>query len=623
MQNQKDFGLIRKFLEHKHLPLVLAVVAFITMLPSLKQEWEPMDDLRYRAKLLEPGQIPERLHDTGLVPENSGKLSTALLYLHDGTCAGDGLKKLMDYGTCPWWTYEELRFSHFRPLDSFTHWLDYRLYPNSAAMMRTHNLVWFSTVIFLVAVLYRRLIPCMWAAGLAAVFYFLNNSNYLPATWIANRNLLLSLVFATAAVLFHHRWRTTNRPSAAVFSVLFLLASLLSTEAGIATFAFLFSYALFLDRSRWLKRGLSLAPAVLIIVIWRLVYNAMGYGAYGGGFIIDPYREPLRYIWVVCERGPILLTAQLTGAPSELFSFYHSSIKIKIWLGVVIFLVAVVVILLPLLRKDHLARFWFTAMVLCVVPICATMPMNRNLLFVSIAAFGLIAQFIRFMFAKESWPPNHRRLQKAAWGLCVVFLILHLPAAATARVLLPNSIESFRDKFKATMDLGYLKGIENQELVIVNTPNPFTCFFIPTFRVHNNQPLPKSIRVLAPAFAKLEVIRTDDKSLLVKSNDHNIFSCPKKSRLDSAYLFESFSTGFRDNRFPLRVGQKVVLPRFTAEVIGVDKRGLPTEILFTFAISLDDPTLCWVKWDKEKAAFVPFTVPAVGERTVAAGLFNH
>ena len=55
--------------------------------------------------------------------------------------------QLMDIGLIPWWTLENIRLSFWRPLSAATHWLDYALWPNSAALMHLQSLIWFGAVI--------------------------------------------------------------------------------------------------------------------------------------------------------------------------------------------------------------------------------------------------------------------------------------------------------------------------------------------------------------------------------------------------------------------------------------------------------------------------------------------
>ena len=72
--------LIKKGLEHRYLPVALAMVAIIIMLPSLKAGLL-MDDFIQRTALVKPSQLPEQLYETGHVPDNPGTLSAALFDL--------------------------------------------------------------------------------------------------------------------------------------------------------------------------------------------------------------------------------------------------------------------------------------------------------------------------------------------------------------------------------------------------------------------------------------------------------------------------------------------------------------------------------------------------------------
>ena len=621
MKAQRTLTTVRKPLEYRHLPVVFAVIAFALSVPALWRGWESMDDLRHRAKLVEPSSLPPRLHDTGLVPENSGQLLTILSDLHTVVRTKSTFKKLRDYGLLPWWTQQGYLSSQWRPADSFTHWLDYRLFPDSAVLIHVHSLLWFSAVILLVTSLYRQLMKPYWVAGLAALLYLLDDSNSVPATWICNRHLPISLVLALLTLLAYHRWRTTNSPAAAVVSHLCLLGSLLATEGAVAIFAYLFAYAVIVDRGSWLRRALSLVPAVLIIVLWRIVYSALGHGAYGSAFIIDPAREPLRYAGAVLERAPILLFAQWGGPPSATFSFARDSLRTPLWLSAVVFLILVLIVLWPLLRRNRLARFWLTAMLLSTLPICATLPMNRNLLFVAIGAFGLMAQFIGSLWTKEEPPAKMRLWRVLAWVLCIYFLLAHVLFATVGRVATQQMVTFSRKEFDSTMQVGELDGVENQDLIIVNAPNPFSLFYLPTYRAHNRQSLPRTIRTLAPGFRPIEVIRTGEKTVLLRAKSGNLLSCRQRHDFHFVYLYRTFNNGFRDDRSPMHAGDKVVLPPLTVEVVDVDSNNRPTEVLFSFVVSLDDPSLRWLVWDWDKELYTPFLVPAIGQKSELVGPF--
>jgi hypothetical protein len=596
------------------------------MLPALNAGFI-QDDLFHRAKLLGPSELPERFYDMHLSPSDSGTLPGVLRDMYAIVPTDGAYEKFRDFGLLPWWTAEDFRGTNWRPLTALTHWLDYQLYPNSPILMHAHSIIWFAAVIFLVAILYRKLLGPVWIAGLAALLYMVDDSNYFPAMWIANRNLLLSLFFSILTLLMYHRWRRQKSVYAGVAVPFLLLLSLLSTEAGIATFAYLFAYALIIDRGSLRRRALSLAPSFIVIVIWRLIYNTLDYGARGSGFIIDPGSEPLRYAWAVVKRAPVLLSGQWGWQPAEMFNFFSDYAKRWNLVTAGVFLLLILIIFLPLLRKNRVALFWFTGMMFCILPICATSPMNRNLLFAAIGAFGLTAQFISGLFLKESWVPKSRMWRVPAWILCLTLILIHIVIAGATRIIVPKKISSVFNTFYTTVDIGSQPDIENKTVVVVNAPHPFLFLGLPVMRAYENKALPERTRILVPGFVPLEVTRTGEKALLLKAQTGNVLS-PETSRedfkLNFVYFYDEFNSLFRPEDLPFRAGEQVELTGMSVEVIDIDSAGQPRQVLFRFAVSLDDPSLSWLQWDWKNGGFgsySPFKVPAVGEKTYIQGPF--
>ena len=617
---------IRTPLEHRYIPAVLAVVTVVIMLPALNAGFI-QDDLFHRTKLLEPSELPERFYDMRLSPPDSGTLPGVLRDMYAIVPTERDHEAFKDFGLLPWWTAKDFRGSNWRPLTALTHWLDYQLFPNSPALMHAHSLIWFAAVIFLVAVLYRKLLGPVWIAGLAALLYMIDDSNYFPAMWIANRNLLLSLFFSILTLLMYHRWRQQKSVHASVAVPFLLLLSLLSTEAGIATFAYLFAYALIIESGSWRRRALSLVPSVIVIVIWRIIYNALGYGAHGSGFIIDPGSEPLRYAWAVVKRAPVLLSGQWGWQPAEMFNLFSDYAKRWNLLAAAAFLLLILIVFVPLLRKSRVALFWFVGMILCILPICATSPMNRNLLFAAIGAFGLTAQFLGGLFTKESWVPRSQLWRVPAWILCLTLIIIHIVLAGVGRITAPRTWSFVFDTFYSTIDIGSEPDLENKTTVVVNAPNPFLLLGLPVLRAYENKPLPERTRILAPGFVPLEITRTGEKTLLLKAQTGHILS-PETSREDFkpnfVYFYKEFNSLFRPENLPFRAGEQVELTGMSVEVIDIDRAGQPVEIQFHFAVSLDDPSLSWLQWDWKKGGFGSysrFKVPAVGEKTYIPGPF--
>jgi len=147
--------LSRRFLEHRSLPVLLAIGAVVVMLPALKTGLV-MDDLLQRSIELKPIQLPPRMHETGN-PLACGRFSTVLCDLFGFNRDPGCMALAKSYGVLPWWTPNTFRACLWRPVTAFTHWLDYRLFPDSPMLMHAHNIAWFAAMVFLVTVVYRKL----------------------------------------------------------------------------------------------------------------------------------------------------------------------------------------------------------------------------------------------------------------------------------------------------------------------------------------------------------------------------------------------------------------------------------------------------------------------------------
>ena len=287
-------NVLKRFLEHRHLPAILAIGAILVMLPALKTGLF-MDDLPQRAVELRPDQLPPRMQETGNPPD-SGRFSTVLFDLFGFSRNPQCMALMKNYGTLPWWTPDDLRLSLCRPVTALTHWLDYRLFPDSPALMHAHNIAWFAAVVFLLTMVYRKLMGTGWAAGLAALLFLLDGNTYFPVAFVANRGFFLALFFGLMCLYEHHQWRSTKSRSGMVLSALFLALSLFAEESGASTFAFILAYALVLEPGSFRNRALTVLPSVLVIIVWRIIYTLSGYGLSHVGIYIDPAHEPLRFV---------------------------------------------------------------------------------------------------------------------------------------------------------------------------------------------------------------------------------------------------------------------------------------------------------------------------------------
>ena len=175
----KPFRLLSVGFQNRYFPIVLVVFAIVIMTPALKVGWV-IDDLLHRPLLLDSTRLNDDFIQLYSVPPESGQLFFVINNLYSFIRPEVNLSKHRNQGFIPWWTSEKLRLSFWRPVTGFTLWLDYQLFPDSAPLMHAHSIAWFAAVVFLVTILYRRLIGPVWIAALAGLLYTLDKNYYLP-----------------------------------------------------------------------------------------------------------------------------------------------------------------------------------------------------------------------------------------------------------------------------------------------------------------------------------------------------------------------------------------------------------------------------------------------------------
>lgn len=574
---------VPRFLTLRPLPIILSAVAIAIVLPSLWTGWQ-LDDLVQRYTLL--GNPPP----SGRVPSTLNQFR----FLDGDTAYA---RTLMDEGFIPWWTLPTIRLSFWRPLSSLTHELDYALWPDSALLMHAHSLFWLGALVFVAALFYRRILGLTLAAGLAALFFALDDGHGLAAGWIANRNALVAGFFGILALILHDRWRRENWKRGIVLAPLSLLLALLAGELALGVCVYLLAYALFLDPGSVRARVVSLLPHAVVTMAWLLAYTALGFGTRGSGFYVDPFGEPLQFLAAVAWKGPLLLTDQMFFPPASFVLFLPELVPVLLVWALLI-LIVISALLFPLLRHEKRARFWATGLILSIPLVCTTMPHSRLLLFAGIGGFGLLAEWIAGMTQRADWlPPGKFRGVAAQWMLVALFVV-HL-AVAPVLLAMNSTSATFSQRYiqdaAARLEAG--PGLEKQVLVIVNHPVIFYAHYFRTARFLAGQSVPRRLRVLAPGNAALRITRTDQKTLV--------------ARPEKGFIELPFDNVFRGPAHPLHVGDSVALTGVTIKVTAATPDGRPAEASFHFSVPLDDPSLRWIQWKGE--GYEPFTVPAVGE----------
>jgi hypothetical protein len=632
-----NFG--KQLLTCRQLPIVLALVAALSMLPTLKVGLFG-DDLVQRLAQFKETDLPPRVIETGFVPPNSGELNSVVNHLFSYLGRPDSINRARDYGIAPWWIPSSWGAALWRPLTAFTHWVDYRLFPDTPALMHTHNILWYAAAVFLAAICYLRIGESLavssgsalqtgsssavkqptlaspaFAAGLAGFLFLLDKDNYGPVAYVANRGFIIALVFGLACLYAHHLWRTVHSKMFMLLSALCLFLSLLGNEGGASTLAFLLAYALVIESGRWQARVASLIPAAIVTLLWRTAYVGWGFGVRSFVGYTDPGYTPLAFLKNLFPRMNGLLGGQLTGIPPEISFGLSPQMRIALTIIFVGFSLVCAIVFLSVLRRNVLARFWGTVMLLALVPAATVVPLSKNLGFVAVGAFGLIAAFLCHFAAREHRAALQLSLRAVSWAVASWFVVAHVVGAIAARIGLAAVSPYVPDAWEQLCAFG--TEIGDREVIIVNDPAE-SPVVVPFDRAYRGLPLPRSLRTLAPGLSGLVVSRPDASTLVLTSKGADLFDCPPLGPFHIAYALK-LGNDFLFGGRTWRVGDRVISKGFIAEVLQLSDEGVPRSVAFHFERSLDSDNMVWLYLDWRRHGHLPFVLPKVGETSELLG----
>jgi hypothetical protein len=493
---------------------------------------------------------------------------------------------LMDSGLFAWSTDPELRLSFWRPLAAITHVIDYALWPSAPWAMHLHSLAWFALALAMAGAVYRRLLGATWVAGLATFLFAVDHAHGPAVGWLANRNAIIALALSLPAILFHDRWRRDGWRPGAWLAPLSLAAGLLAGESALAIGAYLVAHAIHLDRGSLRARVAALAPYGAVVVLWRIAYGAMGYGASGSGVYFDPAREPIAFVSALPERLPALLVGQLALPASDLASLVVFAPRSVAWLllGTTLIVLALVVLALtPTWRRDPMARFFATGLLLAAIPICATFPADRLLLFVGLGGMGLVAQLVASAEAVFE--------RRAA----VAMLVLHALLAPPLLAVRSRSMATVNAPLDlADRTIPKSADVTGKTVVLVNPPGDLFAAYVITTRIARGEPAPARVRVLSSGGSDVELTRVDDHALRVR---------PERGFLE--HITERM---LRSPKHPLTAGTRIDVAGMSATIASTLADGRPAEVIFRFDVPLDDPSLVFMRWTPR--GYAPYTPPA-------------
>jgi len=548
-------------------------------------------------------------------------------------------RALMDRGVFPWWSVPNARLAFWRPLATWSHYLDYRLWGDNPWPMHLENVLLYALVCLLAAILYRRFVEPPWVAVFAALLFTIDENNGHAVGWLANRNMLMAAACVILILLAHDAWRRSGWNAGALLGPVLLVLGFFCAEAVVAVGAYLLAYALFLDKGSWPHRLLTLIPYGAVVVVWNLYYRLSGFGSAGSGWYTDPSTDPLGFLGALALHVPILVVDLLIMWPGPLVNRFDAAQfpYLVVLLGMLI--LGIFWILAPLLKRDPTARFWLMGMVLALVPVSAVTPQPRVVLIAGIGCAPLIARYLSgwatpkqwlgfaigltfvaavaifvgiprlsftaqatvigltllalavlFSFARAhgEWMPASWTWRIPAGVLAFVWVVFHIIAAPIA---MPGS--SILMGVAATkMERAYASipsdpEVAERTVVVVRARTDFMPWHFALIRASLDIPYPGHMRVLSSGYRDVTVERTDPNTLVLRAVPNLIGNAA--------------TSVFRAPKVPMHVGDEVILSGMTATVLATDSKGMPSAAEFRFDVPLDDASFEWLS-----ATRIPF-----------------
>jgi hypothetical protein len=504
-------------------------------------------------------------------------------------------RALMDGGIMlPWWTDPELRIAFFRPLASLTHQLDFALFPNIPAAMHAHSLLWFAVALGSVAWLYRRLETSPLVAGLAGLLYALDDAHGPVVGWLSNRNALIATALGAAVIALYDVGQREGRRTARLASPALLGISLFAGEFAVGALAYVVAHAVFLSRGSWGRRALSVTPHLAVVLVWRWGWGRAGFGARGSGAYLDPVSDPGAFLLELPVRILALLHGAWSGPPSDLFFLAPPAHRPILVALATLTVVLVLLLVAPLLHSDAHARFWAGGMIVAILPVSASFPSDRLLLFVGVGAMALMSRLVlRVLTSAE--PARWRR-----W-LTLAFAAVHLvvaPLVLPMRAAQMQILGSLSMRAQASLDAALAGGPHT--LVIASAPVALLGSYLQAERAYLGRPRPEHLYVLSTASSATHVERAGTSELRIEA--------------ERGFLHTPLERHYRGSTAGLEPGQRVELARMTAHVEEGGAEGRPSSVRFTFDEDLDGSGTVVLRWAGDH--YEPLILPVGAQVTL-------
>lgn len=499
----------------------------------------------------------------------------------------DEVHTLMSRGSLAWWSHPELRLCALRPLSSLTMWLDVQLFGHAGGWHHAHSLLWWSAMVMAAALLLRQLLPARWA-GLALLFYVLDECHTYPVGWLANRNAIVSATFAFLALWAHVRHREEGWMRGRWLAPLCVALAMAGGEYALCILPFFVLYELWAGPGSRGQRARALLPLFALFVAYVALHRGMGFGSYASNVYVDPAREPGAWLELAAMRVPILVADMFLAIPTGKLALYPELMKVQAVLGPAALLLVGLLVPGVWRRLDARGRrrlVWLmVAAVLAILPVASSFVSARLLLIPGVGGHAVVAALVLDGWDRLRDAVQRRRPSTWLRGVLATALLgAHVGLASwwgLEELLNINRLNEGTRQAALMMQVDDAK-VPQQRLVVLTAADPMTLLYPALVRWVEGHPLPKSWWVLSLAPRPHTLTRVADDALELEVVAGSMLTGPVELL-------------FRRPEFAFEVGDLVELEGLAIRIVKVDGDGRPVRVRYRFDVPVDDPSLVFL-----------------------------
>lgn len=528
------------------------------------------------------------------------------------------------YGNLPWWSSENAKMTPWRPISAATHWLDMRIAPDSFVFQAAHTLVYILLMVAMAYRLYLRLSPDITVAMLAGLFLAADISHQISFSWVAARNVFIATALGCLALEQFLRWRQRHDGWACARSLGVFLAALLSAENSISLLAYFGAYLLLVEKTSLVRKAALLAPYLLLVLVWRAVYNWLGFGADEIGLYQDPGNDLMGFLGSVLLALPLILAGLITSVDGVL-SILEPDLRGWVSLLALVVVLVCLPLIRSLLRRSAITRFILLGSVLAAVPACAQVSAGvRGGVFASLGFYWLLSLWIHQLLLERPSAPRR--------GLAGLVLGLHLILPAVVGFLVTSTLMPVQitgDGQFSSVRGAYSKGGIGPSLVLVNPPSTANEYYLPFVWRFRHGVIPQSINLLAPGVVTLDVTRLSQREFeifapagLPLHNEHEVNSLTGRHPVVSSVFGAQMARGLVSSpEDRLKVGERRYAGDMRVTVLAMNEDRPSRLKIELFEDGMAD-SMVWQYFDWKQHQFKWMKPPAIGQTIRFPGPFD-